>query len=58
MKGNKYWNTIWSERDQEFVWSGMKIGFVTAVILTSALWTNGIWIVNEIRDHKKADEES
>lgn len=58
MKSNKYWNTIWSDRDQEFYWSGTKFGFVTAAILTSALWVNSIAIMNAIKNHKKSEEES
>lgn len=57
MKHHKYFNTIWSERDQEFWWSGMKGGFIIATILTSALWIDGItfvrWIKEERDDWKK-----
>lgn len=53
MKSNKYWNTMWSERDQEFIWSGIVIGFITSAVLTSALWIDGILLVDSIKNHKK-----
>lgn len=52
MKGNKYWDTIWSERDQEFVWSGMKIGFITSMILTSIIWIDGMMILSKVKESK------
>lgn len=58
MKSNKYWDTIWSERDQEFLWSGMKIGFMTAAILTSAAWVLGVSMVQNIKDYKNLQRES
>lgn len=31
MSKNPYWNTLWSNRDQEFYWSGNKFGFVLGI---------------------------
>lgn len=31
MNKNPYWNTLWSDRDQEFYWSGTKFGFALGV---------------------------
>lgn len=58
MKSNKYWDTIWSERDQEFLWSGTKIGFVAAVILTSSAWVLGVSMLQNIKDYKNSQRES
>lgn len=33
MKHHKYYNTIWTERDQEFYWDGVKFGFAIGSIL-------------------------
>ena len=34
MKHHKYYNTIWSERDQEFYWDGLKDGSIIGSVLT------------------------
>lgn len=31
MSKNPYWNTLWSNRDQEFYWSGVKFGFALGI---------------------------
>lgn len=56
MKHHKYYNTIWSERDQEFWWDGVKGGFITAMIFTSVLWCDGIMLVSIIKEHIKKEE--
>ena len=38
LKGNPYFNTIWSNRDQEFYWSGVKHGaLIAGIIVPSAI---------------------
>ena len=37
-KGNPYWNTIWSHRDVEFYWSGVKFGFVYGAVMVPAVY--------------------
>lgn len=56
MKHHKYYNTIWSERDQEFWWDGVKGGFIAAMIFTSVLWVDGIMLVSIIKEHIKKEE--
>lgn len=39
MNKNPYWNTFWSNRDQEFYWSGTKHGFALGIGTTLlAMW--------------------
>ena len=39
MNKNPYWNTLWSNRDQEFYWSGTKFGFALGIGTTLvAMW--------------------
>ena len=50
MKGNIYWNTIWSERDGEFYWSGLKHGFLCAAILIPCTYVTIRVLVNEFKE--------
>lgn len=34
---NPYWNTIWSNRDQEFYWSGVKGGALISGIMVLSI---------------------
>ena len=56
MKHHKYYNTVWSERDQEFWWDGTKLGFAVAAFVSSALWINGIALVNHFKELHKSKE--
>ena len=55
---NPYWNTMWSERDSEFYWSGIKHGFVAGLI-EAAIAIGFTWmIVTDIKKIKKELEEA
>ena len=56
MKRHPYINTIWSDRDQEFWWDGMKIGAITSMVMTSILWGYGIMFVDMIKKKKHEEE--
>ena len=58
MKHNKYWDTIWSERDEAFYWSGCKFGFVAGAVLTAILIVDGIAFVNWIKNESTTEKES
>ncbi len=58
MKHHKYFNTLWSERDQEFWWDGIKSGFTISMMLTSILWVDGIMLVNYIKERIRNKNES
>lgn len=53
MKHHKYYNTIWSERDQEFYWDGLKNGTVIGAIGIATVIAYGAIIVSEIREHRR-----
>lgn len=50
MKHHKYFNCIWTERDQEFWWDGIKSGFIVSMVLTSVLWAGIITFVDSIKN--------
>ena len=53
---NKYWNTVWNDRDQEFYWSGVKHGALIATIMTSCLIAIGSELIETIKEHRKESE--
>jgi len=56
MNKNPYWNTLWSNRDQEFYWSGTKFGFALGIGTTLV----AMWCLNtaiEIHKDLKKKEE-
>lgn len=57
MKHHQYYNTIWSDRDAEFWWDGVKDGLIIATILTSILWIDGMMFINYIKEQKKKSKK-
>ena len=54
MNKNPYWNTLWSNRDQEFYWSGTKHGFALGIGTTLlAMW----YLNTAIKIYKNRKEE-
>lgn len=50
---NPYWNTMWSIRDQEFYWSGVKFGALFSAIMIPVT-VGAIWgIVNDFKELTK-----
>lgn len=56
-KKNKYWNTVWSDRDEEFYWSGVKFGTLYSAIMVSCIWGIGLHVINSIKSGRKESEE-
>ena len=58
MSKTPYWNTLWSNRDQEFYWSGTKFGFALGIGtgLVTMFYVN--MVVKTIKNHKNSEEES
>lgn len=50
MKHHKYFNTIWTDRDQEFYWDGLKTGTVISAILIPCIIVDGITFVKFIKN--------
>jgi len=50
MKHHKYFNTIWTDRDQEFYWDGLKTGMVISAILIPCIIVDGITFVKFIKN--------
>ena len=54
MAANPYWNTMWSDRDAEFYWSGVKFGAIFSAIMTPCV----LFLTREaIKDIKQMHEE-
>lgn len=49
MKHHKYYNTIWTERDQEFWWDGIKSGTIAGSIIAVVLGVWGVMIYHKIK---------
>lgn len=58
MKNHEYFNTIWSNRDVEFYWDGMKTGAIVGAILVSSLWVSGLLLIDKIKESKGKDKEA
>lgn len=52
-KSNPYWNTIWSHRDQEFYWSGVKFGFVCGAVMVPMVYFAMRSLSDEFKTLKK-----
>ncbi len=56
MSKNPYWNTMWSNRDQEFYWSGVKGGvLVSALVMGIPLVSLTLYYIineHENKNHK------
>ena len=46
---NPYWNTIWSNRDQEFYWSGVKFGSILSAIMIPCAFVTIRELINEFK---------
>lgn len=51
---NPYWNTMWSNRDQEFYWSGVKFGALFSAIMIPVMVIDLYVLIDEF---KKAIKE-
>lgn len=50
MKGNPYWNTIWTDRDGEFYWSGVKIGALISAIMVPCTYMVVRVLIDEFKN--------
>lgn len=50
MKHHKYFNTIWTDRDQEFYWDGLKTGAIISAIMVPCIVVNGITFVKYVKN--------
>lgn len=50
---NPFWDTMWSKRDEEFLWSGIRGGFCIGGILATCLCIGGCLLYNEIKEKNK-----
>lgn len=46
---NPYWNTMWSNRDQEFYWSGVKFGAIFSAIMVPCTYIAIREVFNEFK---------
>lgn len=49
MKHHEYFNTVWTKRDREFYWDGLKTGVLISAILVPCLIVDGIVFVRHIK---------
>ena len=56
-KPNPYFNTIWSNRDKEFYWTGCKDGMVIGAIGAISLIGFAIFVVPDWIGNRKNEEE-
>ena len=57
MKRNPYWNTMWSDRDQEFYWSGEKFGMIFSAIMIPCAYVLTKEAVNKIKNLRFSNKE-
>lgn len=57
MKKNPFWDTIWTERDQEFYWSGCRFGVAFGVALASCAFAGALILIDEFKNRKQKKEE-
>lgn len=50
MKHHKYFNTIWTERDQEFYWDGLKTGLIISAVIIPCIIVDGALFVNYVKN--------
>ena len=50
MARNPYWNTMWSDRDAEFYWSGVKFGAVYSAIMVPCVFIVARRLVKEFKE--------
>lgn len=53
MAANPYWNTMWSNRDQEFYWSGVKHGAIFSAIMVTCVFVVVREAVNDIKQMRE-----
>lgn len=58
MSKNPYWNTIWSHRDQEFYWSGIKDGILIGAIVVPCMCMTVYTLINEFKEIIKDEGSS
>lgn len=49
MAVNPYWNTMWSNRDAEFYWSGVKFGAIFSAIMVPCVFFVARETINDIK---------
>lgn len=54
---NPFWDTMWTTRDQEFLWSGVKGGFCVGAILTTSICLIGVSIYANHKLDKRNDPQ-
>lgn len=57
-KNNKWYNTIWTERDEAFYFTGARDGFIGGILAVVAVVGIGFTIhevVNEMKDLNKTE---
>lgn len=50
MSKNPYWDTMWSHRDQEFYWSGVKFGTLVGAIAIPCMCITACILFNEFKE--------
>ena len=56
MKRHECINTIWTKRDQEFWWDGVKFGTIQGVVIGVVVVIDGIRIAEWIK-HKRSESK-
>jgi hypothetical protein len=55
---NPYWNTMWSDRDGEFFWSGVKFGALFSAIMIPCTYTTIRILIKEFKELNTNQEEA
>lgn len=58
MSKNPYWNTLWTNRDEEFYWSGTRFGFALGIGVSLVAMLYVHVGVEMYKNHKEEKTES